>query len=663
MADEDKLRDYLRRAIAEAHDSRARLQEVTDRATEPIAIISMSCRFPGGADTPESLWRLLADGVDAVSDPPTNRGWDTDSLYHPDPEHPGTAYTFEGAFLERVAAFDNEFWGISPREALATDPQQRLMLEIAWEAAERAGIDPTALHGGDTGTFIGGYDAQYGAALGREERLEGHAVTGLSPSVLSGRIAYLLGLEGPTVTIDTACSSSLVAMHLAVQSLRKGECGLAFAGGVALLLSPDLFVMFSRQRGMAPDGRSKAFADAADGVGWGEGAGMLMLERLSDARRNGHPVLAVIRGSAINSDGASNGLTAPNGPSQQRMIRAALADARLSPSDVDVVEAHGTGTTLGDPIEAQALLETYGQDRTEPLLIGSVKSNLGHTQNAAGVAGVMKLVLAMRNGLLPATLHVDQPTTHVDWSAGSVSLLTSAREWPRHDRPWRAGVSAFGISGTNAHLILEQAPDLAVSAPVERPAAVVPLALSARTPEALRDLAGRVTVESLVDTAYSFATTRTDFEHRAVIVASDEDTARAELAALAAGTPSVLTGEAGTGRVAFLFAGQGSQRLGMGRELHARYPVFASAFDDVVERFPGLREVMWGTDAEELDKTGWAQPALFALEIALYRLVDLLGRHARVTSPGTRSVRSRPRRWRGCSPWTMRARWLRRVLG
>ncbi|OLF05410.1 hypothetical protein BLA60_36325 [Actinophytocola xinjiangensis] len=630
MADEDKLRDYLRRAIAEAHDSRTRLQEVTERAVEPIAIISMACRFPGGADTPEALWRLLADGVDAVTDPPANRGWDTASLYHPDPEHPGTAYTFDAAFLDRVAAFDAEFFGLSPREALGTDPQQRLLLEIAWEAAERAGIDPKSLRGGDTGTFVGGYDAQYGAALGRDDRLDGHAVTGLSPSVLSGRISYLMGLEGPTVTIDTACSSSLVAIHLAIQSLRRRECGLAFAGGVALLLSPDLFVMFSRQRGMAADGRSKAFSDDADGVGWGEGAGVVMLERLSDARRNGHPVLAVIRGSAINSDGASNGLTAPNGPSQRRMLRAALADAGLGPSDVDVVEAHGTGTTLGDPIEAQALLETYGQNREHPLLIGSIKSNIGHTQNAAGVAGVLKLVLAMRNRLLPPTLHVTRPSTHVDWSAGAVSLLTEAREWPRADRPMRAGVSAFGISGTNAHLILEEAPEAEpASAPDPVPFAAVPLALSARSPEALRDMATRAAAlpDSLVDTAFSYATTRSDFEQRAVVVAGDEAAARTALRALAEGAtdPALLTGEAIGGRTALLFTGQGSQRLGMGRELHARFPVFASAFDEVVDRFPGLRAVMWGDDPAELNRTGWAQPALFALEVALFRLVSSWG--------------------------------------
>ncbi|TCP45033.1 acyl transferase domain-containing protein [Tamaricihabitans halophyticus] len=635
MADEEKLRDYLRRAIAEAHESKTRLQEVTSRASEPIAVIGMSCRFPGGADTPEDLWRILADGVDTVTDPPADRGWDTDALQHPDPDHPGTAYTLQGAFLDRAAAFDADFFGISPREAVATDPQQRLMLEIAWEAAERAGIDPRSLHGGDTGTFIGGYDAQYGEALGRQQRLEGHAVTGLSPSVLSGRIAYQLGLEGPSVTIDSACSSSLVAIHLAVQALRRGECGLAYAGGVALLLSPDLFVMFSRQRGMAADGRSKAFADAADGVGWGEGAGMLMLERLSDARRNNHPVLAVVRGSALNSDGASNGLTAPNGPSQQRMISAALADAGLSPREVDAVEAHGTGTTLGDPIEAQALLETYGQDRTEPLYVGSIKSNIGHTQNAGGVAGVIKMILAMRSGVLPPTLHVDMPSTHVDWTAGSVSLLTEARPWPETGRPMRAGVSAFGISGTNAHILLEQAPEEEPATepdePVARPEpSVLPIPLSGRTPEVLRAVAARATQlesDSLADVAYSYATTRSDFAHRAVVLAADMTEARTGIAALAAGTPhsTVLTGVADGGRTAALFSGQGAQRIGMGRELYERFPLFAEALDAVLAEFPGLREVMWGTDETALHQTGWAQPALFAVEVALYQLLTSWG--------------------------------------
>ncbi|OQO89682.1 hypothetical protein B1813_22550 [Saccharomonospora piscinae] len=649
MATEQELLDHLKWTTSELRRTKQRLHEVESGEHEPIAIVGMSCRY-AGADSPGQLWRLVADGVDAIRGFPADRGWDLARLHDVDPDQPGTSYTDQGGFLDGAAEFDADFFGISPREALAMDPQQRLLLETSWTAIEDAGIDPGRLRGSRTGVYVGSNAQDYETLLGSvADELGGHLATGSSASVLSGRIAYTLGFEGPVATVDTACSSSLVALHWACEALRRDECTTALAGGVAVMCTPAAFLEFSRQRALAPDGRCKAFAETADGTGWGEGVGMLVLRKLSDAVRDGDRVLAVVRGSALNSDGASSGLTAPNGPAQQRVIRQALANAGLSPSEVDAVEAHGTGTLLGDPIEAQALLATYGQGRDNPLWLGSVKSNIGHTAAAAGVAGVIKMVEAMRHGTLPRTLHADEPNSRVDWSAGEVSLLTESRPWPDLGRPRRAGVSSFGMSGTNAHVIVEQAPAGAPSEPSGSGgpgfAGPVPWAISARSDEGLRAQAARLrdfaegaedtadgSPGDVVDVGWSLVSSRAALERRAVVLATQRSEFVEGLAALADGDtdPRVVVADrpvltSGDARVVLVFSGQGSQWVGMGRELIGSSAVFAETVRECEQELGqwvewSLEEVLAGRSSVDVDRVDVLQPVLFAVMVGLARV-------------------------------------------
>ncbi|MFE3758345.1 type I polyketide synthase [Nocardia tengchongensis] len=648
MSNDAKLRNYLERVTSELRSTRSALTEIERARTEPIAIVGMACRFPGGIDTPEKLWDTALSGAETRSAFPDDRGWELDALFDADPTARGTTYARYGSFIRNAADFDAGFFGMSPREARITDPQHRLLLETTWEALESATIDPTSLAGSDTAVYLGAIVDEYGDRMrdprGSMGEYEGQVMLGNSRGVLSGRIAYTLGLEGPAVTLDTACSSSLVALHLGVQALRAGQTSLVVAGGATVMSTLAFVLEFSRMQGLAPDGRSKAFGAAADGMGLGEGVGVLALERLSDAERLGHPVLAVIRGSAINQDGASNGLTAPSRQAQQKLIDLALADAGLTAADVDVIEAHGTGTKLGDPIEAGALANTYGKAHTpeRPLLLGSIKSNIGHSQAAAGMAGVIKMVYAMRSGVLPRTLSADPSTDIVDWDTANIRLLQQNQDWPASEAPRRAAVSSFGVSGTNAHVVLESAPAPAEPAETgQRPdsGAVLPWILSAKTASAvggqarrLREFLADRTDLRLDDVVRSLVTSRTSFDHRAFFVAADREAALSCLEAIEHGRPhqSVTVNRAAERRVVFVFPGQGSQWVEMGRELLDTSSVFAARIAECGQALApfvdwDLTATLRGSGAAGLDRVDVVQPVLFSVMVSLAAVWRSLG--------------------------------------
>jgi acyl transferase domain-containing protein len=651
MTDQDKLVDYLRWTTAELHRTQQRLREAEERPREPVAVVGTACRLPGGTSTPEQLWELLDEGRDAVTDFPAGRGWDAEALYDPDPGHLGTTSVRRGGFVAEAGEFDPAFFGISEAEAVAMEPQQRLLLELAWEAVESAGIDPTTLRGSRTGVYAGLAYHDYAAGLTYPPvDLMPYLGNGNAAGVASGRIAYALGLSGPAVSLDTTCSSSLVTTHLACRALRAGDCDLALAGGATVMYTPSAFLLASSQRQLAPDGRTKPFSADADGLVWGEGAGLLLLERLSDARRHGRRVLGLVRGTAVNQDGAATGMAAPRGPARQDVFRLALADAGLTTADVDMLEAHGTGTAIGDAIEAQAVLSTYGADRPadRPLLLGTLKGNLGHPQAAAGVAGILKALLAMRHGRVPATLHTGRPTSLVSWKKGTVRLAAEAVDWPRGDRPRRAAVSAFGISGTNAHVVLEEAPDEAPRPPTEVPG-VLPWVVSGRGGAALRAqaraLAARVAADpalSAADVGWSLAATRTAFEDRAVVLGDGPQRLLAGLAALAAGDPDpdVVT-DGLPGRPTFRFV----PGPGPSAALAARFPAYTvDGLDGPVAHMVGLARVFAAAGVRPAAVTGHGLGAVAAVQVTGAPAEEWAARAARTdpAEPGTLDLGAGP---------------------